>query len=193
MIKKEFSLSIRAHIVEFATLTSQEQMLIHRAIAVRRNAQAPYSKFAVGVALLSEHGTIHTGCNVERCSYSQTTHAEQNAIDNMIAECGSVKIAMIAVVGATINTELNPSQNATGQTISSPEEATLACGHCRQIIWENCFQDPQVKLLSLTPHGDVLVTTIGDLLPMSFGPANLGIDYRKNNAKATCAHKQKAL
>jgi cytidine deaminase len=45
--------------------------LIAAAQAVRAHAHAPYSKFAVGAAVLDEHGRIHAGCNVENAAYPQ--------------------------------------------------------------------------------------------------------------------------
>ena len=179
VVKKKFSHIINATLHDFATLTPQEQELLKQAIAVRRNAQAPYSHFAVGVALQSDKGTIHTGCNVERCSWTQTTHAEQNAIDNMVAQWGPCKVTVIAVAGAAVGKELTIASGPIQTSITSANQATLACGHCRQIIWENCYGDPSVKLFSITPFGDVLCTTMGDLLPMPFGPEHLGIDYEK--------------
>ncbi len=180
VVKKEFSHTINATLHDFATLTTQEQELLKQAVAVRRNAQAPYSHFAVGAAVLCDNGSVHVGCNVERCSWTQTTHAEQNAVDAMVAQCGSRKITTIAVAGAAVGKELTIATNPVIESITAANQATLACGHCRQIIWENCYGDPAVKFLALTPFGDVLCTTMGDLLPMPFGPEHLGIDDGKS-------------
>jgi len=179
-IKKEFSQIIRGSLQHFSALQSHEQELIHAALRVRRNAQAPYSHFHVGAAITCSRGTIHTGCNVERCNYTATSHAEQNAIDNMIAHWGPTKITAIAVVGGPATTELSIATSPVIQSITTPEQTVLPCGHCRQIILENCFNDAAVKIHSLTPHGDIFTTTIGDLFPMAFGPAQLGIDYHQH-------------
>ena len=45
--------------------------LVAAAQAVRANAHAPYSRFAVGAAVLDEQGRIHAGCNVENAAYPQ--------------------------------------------------------------------------------------------------------------------------
>ncbi|MFA6263084.1 MAG: hypothetical protein WCW33_03810 [Candidatus Babeliales bacterium] len=174
---KKFSYTTTASLYNFSDLLPQEQELIHAAINVRRNAQAPYSHYLVGAALRCSKGTLHTGCNVERCSYSQTTHAEQNAIDTMVAHWGPTKIDIIAIAGGPESHTPTPRLHAPTTSLAHPEQATLPCGHCRQIIWENCFGDGNVKILSLTPHGDVLVATIRDFLPMCFGPEQLGIEY----------------
>lgn len=173
---KELTIQIKASLRPMSSLTQQEHELIAAAINVRKNAQAPYSKFHVGAAVLDSHGKVHTGCNVERCSWSQTTHAEQNAIDTMIAVSGPTKISMIAVAAAPQHSQLSLTPKA-HEVQSSFVDAKIACGHCLQIIWENCLNDPSVPFLSLTEHGDVFYTTIGDMLPFRFGPESLGINY----------------
>jgi len=80
---------------------------------------------------LSESGTIYTGCNVERSTYTQTTHAEQNATDNMVAAEGPAKIVAMAIVGAPERADI----------WNVERFACFACGHCLQIIWENCLAD----------------------------------------------------
>src|SRR5512133_3581915 len=79
---------IRVNLFEWPELDVEIQDLIVAAEEVRHNAWAPYSHYKVGVALLSQSGSVHIGCNVERASYTQTTHAEQNAIDSMVAAEG---------------------------------------------------------------------------------------------------------
>jgi cytidine deaminase len=155
-------------------IKKQQRELLQLALKARFNAQVPYSKYAVGAAVLSSNGKIYFGCNVERCSYTQTTHAEQNAIDSMIAHEGSVKIMSIVIVAAPAD-----------QKIDIPEILELSesampgiCGHCLQIIWENCCDDPHVSILVLLANGALVSTTIGRLLPMPFGPSNLGISYQ---------------
>ena len=45
-----------------------------RARAVRANAHAPYSGYAVGAAVRAEDGSIHVGCNVENAAYRITSY-----------------------------------------------------------------------------------------------------------------------
>lgn len=156
-------------------LSSDDQLLIDAALKVRLMAQAPYSNYLVGAAVLNDRGAIYSGCNVERCSYSQTTHAEQNAIDSMIAQCGSVAIKAIVAVAAdrdvVINKEVLLAQKKAPEGVPH-----FYCGHCRQIIWENCNGDTGVRCLLVDQTG-VFITTIGSLLPYAFGPQDLGIHY----------------
>ncbi len=162
--------TVRMQRMRVVDLPGDEKELLERALLVRNNAQAPYSQYHVGAAVLSAKETIHVGCNVERCTYTQTTHAEQGAIDAMVATLGPTKIEKIAIVGAARDVQV--SLLNTTDVLENK-----VCGHCLQIIWENSYQDTQVKLLLLEAHGIALYTTIGDLFPFCFGPSNLGIFY----------------
>ena len=52
-------------------ISAAQPALLAAARAVRDNAHAPYSRFAVGAAVLDELGRIHAGCNVENAAYPQ--------------------------------------------------------------------------------------------------------------------------
>src|SRR3989344_2894134 len=136
----------------YSELSEEDRWLFEAAINAREKAQAPYSHYKVGAAVLTKHegaGKIFSGCNVERASYTQTTHAEQNAIDNMIASLGTKKIFEVCVVGAHESKEIKFAEKG---IITFPfiEQTPVPCGHCLQIIWENCMRDPNVKLMSVT-------------------------------------------
>lgn len=171
--------TITAKVGHISELSVADQALLNNAALVRKNAQAPYSNFWVGVAVRNKQNQMFWGCNVERCSWTQTTHAEQNAIDTMISRGGPSKVIAVGLVAAPAdaNVSLRDKPKLEKQ-IKSIEEVPVPCGHCLQIIWENCFNDPSVKLIAAV-NGEVVVTTIGDALPMRFGPKELGIDYSK--------------
>lgn len=84
----------------------------------RKLAQAPYSKFKVGAALLTVDGEIITGCNIESATYGLTLCAERVAVFKAVSE-GFRKFSAIAVV-------------ADAHTVTPP------CGSCRQVLWELC-------------------------------------------------------
>lgn len=150
--------------------------LLKQAARARLNAQAPYSHYFVGVAILSGSGKIYRGCNVERCSWTQTTHAEQNAIDAMVAEEGPSKIIKLGLVAAPDNVQITLPPHRDGSHIT-PDQVPVPCGHCLQCIWENCFNDKNVELLALCPNGQIAITTIDSAFPFKFGPADLGVNY----------------
>lgn len=102
------------------------------ALAVRRNAYAPYSGFPVGAALQCTDGSIFTGCNVENASYSMTICAERSAIVQAIA-AGNQSFRSIAIVGGKTDEE--------AKTIPcSP------CGACLQVLAEFCDGDFPILL-----------------------------------------------
>jgi len=119
--------------------------LIAAALAVRRNAFAPYSKFKVGAAVEDDAGRIHTGCNVENATYGLTLCAERVAIFKAISE-GVRQFRRIAVA-------------ADGRRLTPP------CGACRQVLWEFCG-DVEITLVNL--RGETETCHLGELLPRAF-------------------------
>ena len=86
--------------------------LIAAAVAARKNAYAPYSRFLVGAAVRDEHGRIHAGCNVENAAYPQGQCAEAGALAAMVL-AGGRRCVAAAVAGG-------------GEHLVTP------CGGCRQ-------------------------------------------------------------
>src|SRR4051794_36443174 len=74
------------------------RMLLERAKEARAQAYAPYSRFTVGAALLTEEGEVVTGCNVENASYGLSNCAERTALFKAVSE-GRRRFAAVAVVG----------------------------------------------------------------------------------------------
>jgi cytidine deaminase len=130
---------------------SETGALIAAALAARANAYAPYSRFAVGAAIRAEDGTLHAGANVENAAYPQTQCAEATAIGAMVS-AGGRRIAEMVVV-------------AEGEALCTP------CGGCRQRIREFADRDTPIHLCG--PEGVRRTVTLGELLPLSFGPDNL--------------------
>jgi cytidine deaminase len=128
----------------------QRRRLIAAARAAARHAYAPYSRFRVGAAVLTRSGRIHTGCNVENASCGLSNCAERTAIFKAAAE-GERKILAVAVYTAT-------------------RKPTAPCGACRQVI--NEF-GPKAVILCACDSRERIETTLDQLLPRAFGPANL--------------------
>ena len=119
--------------------------------AAQAKAYAPYSRFKVGAALRTQSGAVYSGCNVENAAYPQGSCAEAGAIAAM-ALAGERRIAEILVIGD-------------GEALCTP------CGGCRQRIRE--FADPDTRIHLCGPEGLRRTVTLGELLPLSFGPENL--------------------
>jgi len=56
------------------------QTLREVASQASQKAYCPYSKFPVGAAVLTDHGEVFAGCNVENASFGLTICAERSAI-----------------------------------------------------------------------------------------------------------------
>lgn len=119
--------------------------LLEAALAVRKNAHAPFSNFLVGAALEDENGRIFTGCNVENATYGLTICAERVAVFKAISE-GARKFKRIAVAADT-------------------DVLTPPCGACRQILWEFCG-DVELTLVNL--EGKTETLRLGELFPRPF-------------------------
>lgn len=120
--------------------------LMNRAREVAARAYAPYSKFQVGCALVTQAGGIFTGCNVENASYGLTICAERNAIFHAVASEGpQMRLASLAVIA--LGHEFPP------------------CGACRQVIAE--FASPNMPV-SFLQNGLLVTQTIAELLPSTF-------------------------
>jgi cytidine deaminase len=128
--------------------------LLLKAIEARELAYAPYSNHRVGAALLGKSGRIYLGCNVENAAYTPTNCAERTAIFKAVSE-GEREFTAIAVVGGL------------GDSLS---EVCAPCGVCRQVMAEFC--DGDMKIIMGTPER-ITVSTLSELLPYSFGRANL--------------------
>lgn len=126
------------------------ETLLKKAYEVAEKAYAPYSKFKVGAALLTEEGEVFTGCNVECASFGGTNCAERTAVFKAISE-GYQKFTAIAVVSVS-------------------EKFTYPCGICRQVLNEFA---PEIDVI-LDDHGTMKVINLKEMLPYSFGPSDLG-------------------
>lgn len=124
-------------------------LLVEAALKVRDRAHAPYSRFAVGAAVLDGDGGVHIGCNVENASYGLCVCAERHAIAAAVS-AGADGIRALAVV-----------------TDTSPPASP--CGACRQVLVE--FGDFPVILANTA--GDRVVTSVSELLPAAFTPQAL--------------------
>ena len=137
--------------------TEIKQELVKQALAARKFAYVPYSKFRVGAAVLAKNGTIYTGCNIENAAYTPTNCAERTAVFKAVSE-GITEFDAIAVCG--------------GPGEAEPEDFCTPCGDCRQGLRE--FVDPNVFLVLLCKgDGSWKEMTLEELLPMGFGKENL--------------------
>ncbi len=132
-------------------LDAMREPLLKAARRARESAYAPYSRFAVGAAVLDEQGRIHAGCNVENAAYPQGWCAEASALAAMVG-AGGRRVLAVAVC-AVVEPPITP------------------CGGCRQKLREFAADDCPVWCGN--PLDIVAEHTVGGLLPASFGPHHL--------------------
>ncbi|MBA3813157.1 MAG: cytidine deaminase [Alphaproteobacteria bacterium] len=127
--------------------TDLKEKLILLAKEAQKKAYVPYSKFAVGSALITEDGDIFTGCNVENISYGLSNCGERTAIFKMISEKGpQTKIkAIVCTTKADI--------------------ACSPCGACRQVIQE--FSSPDGVVI-YKGENDYVTVSVAQILPGAF-------------------------
>lgn len=116
------------------------------AVDVMKRAYAPYSRFPVGAAGLVDDGRVVSGCNVENAAYGVALCAECGMVSALVATGGGRLVAVTCVDGH-------------GNVL-------MACGRCRQLLWEHGGPD----LLVDTVSG---VRPMSEVLPDAFGPDDL--------------------
>ena len=129
----------------------QEQKinLVKIASQARGWAYAPYSKYQVGAAVLTDSGRIYDGVNIENAAYPLTICAERTAIFKA-ASNGEKKFSAIAVV---------------------TKDGGTPCGSCRQVMAE--FSPDMVVILAEKSGKITSESVLSDLLPGAFGAESL--------------------
>ena len=130
--------------------------LFEQAKKAREYAYCPYSRFAVGAALLCTDGAVVTGCNVENAAYSPGNCAERTALFKAISE-GRRDFLAIAIAG--------------GGTASGGDGPCWPCGVCRQVLRE--FDEGNLLVITGDGAGGIVKMTLRELLPMSFSADDL--------------------
>ena len=116
------------------------------AVDAMHHAYVPYSSFPVGVAGLVDDGRVVSGCNVENAAYGVA----------LCAECGMVSQLHLTGGGRLVAVAC----------VDRHGRPLMACGRCRQLLWENGGPDCLVD----TPSG---VRPMSEVLPDAFGADDL--------------------
>lgn len=129
--------------------------LIDAATSARKNAYAPYSRYKVGAAVLTDSGRIFAGCNIENASYGLSLCAERVAIFNAVSHRHTL-LRAVCIVGNAAN----------------------PCGACRQVIFEFSTKETKLYLVNLGASGKrpkMASTTVFKTLPAPFDPLASGL------------------
>ena len=118
--------------------------LIKHAIIAQKRAKAPYSRYFVGAALLTDTHEVVLGCNIESKAYPTTLCAERVAIFSALSQ-GYSKFQSMALI---------------------TKDGAFPCGSCRQIIHE---YTPNIPIYIANQSGEYISKTSTDILPFPFG------------------------
>ena len=129
---------------------------MENAVAIRKKAYAPYSKFMVGTALLLDNGKIVLGSNQENAAYPSGLCAERVAIFQAGSIYPEAKILKMAI---TASSDTNKT------TTPIPP-----CGACRQSISEyEIKQETPIEIYFMGEIGEIYKSdSIKNLLPLMF-------------------------
>lgn len=126
-----------------------DKALVEAAKRAREFSYSPYSKFAVGAAVLTRSGKVYGGCNIENASYGITNCAERTAIFRAVSE-GEREIVALAIV-------------------ADSKRPVPPCGACRQVIAE--FKIPHIIMANLDDQ--IQTATCEELLPGAFSDEDM--------------------
>src|SRR5690606_18696516 len=150
------------HQTSFSVYDSKDELpadvrgLMDEAIAIRKTAYAPYSKFRVGAALMLDNGKTVLGSNQENAAYPSGLCAERVAVFQTGAIYPEAKIVKMAISAASDT-----------NTTTSP---IPPCGACRQSIAEYEFkQGSDIEIYFMGETGTVYKSdSLKNLLPFTF-------------------------
>ena len=122
------------------------KLLMDKAKEAARTSYSPFSRFAVGAAVITPNGKIYQGCNVENSSFGLTICAERCAIFKAVSE-GEREILAVAIY----------SPNA---------DSCYPCGACRQVMYE--FQGDEEISVVTENLGSLDIQKLSYFLPCGF-------------------------
>lgn len=116
-------------------------------------AYCPYSRFAVGAAVLLDTGRIVTGSNQENAAYPSGLCAERVALFAAGASCPRDKVVALAIA--------SPSLEKAGKVVAP-------CGACRQVMQETLMRQGTDFDVIMLGASESLVVKASSLLPFAF-------------------------
>lgn len=145
----------KVDVLSWNELTKEEQSLVEQAKEATLGSYSPYSKFAVGAALLLANGMVVKGSNQENVSYPCGLCAERTALFYANATYPDQPVVMLAIAA----------QNSEG-FLASP---ITPCGACRQALLEteNRF-GVKMRVILYGTERIYRVESIASLLPLQF-------------------------
>lgn len=137
-------------------LRASEKKMMLLAIAARKKAYAPYSKFTVGCAIVLDNGEIIEGANQENAAYPSGLCAERVAIYYAGANFPNAKVLKLFISASPEDRDL--------------EQPIPPCGACRQSIAEyESKQDAPIEIYFMGGKGKIFKSdSLKNILPFMF-------------------------
>ncbi len=157
---KTLDIHIKMNFCQLDELPEEDQRLVKAAVGATDNAYARYSHFHVGAALRLADGREVIGANQENAAFPSGLCAERSAIFAAQSQYPDQPIVALAIAA----------RNAAGLL----EQPVTPCGACRQVIleMEDRYQR-SVRILLYGTAGVYVISSVKDLLPLSFVDANM--------------------
>ena len=122
------------------------EQLIELAKEARKTGICTLFPLCSRCSIINEGWKSYSGCNIENAAYSLCNCAERTALFKAFSEGDRIFKCCCRLL--------------------IPDRPCSPCGACRQVIAELCPQDMKVVLTNL--KGDILETTVAELLPGAF-------------------------
>jgi len=121
------------------------ERLEEEARSARGRAYAPYSRYRVGAAVLTDDGRVFSGANVENALYGLTLCAERVAVAQAVSSGARGFVAVVVVA----------------------EGKVAPCGACLQVLAEFC-DDVEIVLVDASGSTPTTTRRLRDLLRVPF-------------------------
>jgi cytidine deaminase len=136
-------------------LDEAQKKIVESAVDAIQTSYSPYSKFAVGAALLLDDGSIIKGSNQENMAYPSGTCAERAALFTYGSKGLTSKILKLAVFARFHDSE--------SLAFGAP------CGGCRQVMLEyELKQDHPFEVIFFHGNSYIISSSAKSLLPFHF-------------------------
>ncbi len=157
----QLMLNIQIEKKQESELTPEELRLLEEAKAATLRSYSPYSKFAVGAAVLLDGDIVVCGSNQENAAYPSGICAERTSVFYANSAYPDRAIRMLCIAAR------DSSRKFTQRPISP-------CGACRQVLVESekRFLQP-IRIMLYGMEGIYILQSAADLLPVNFDSSYL--------------------
>lgn len=153
---KKIEIPVSIYSLTLEELSPEDRQLIEAAQEATTRSYAPYSRFAVGAALLLANGEIVTGSNQENAAYPSGLCAERTALFYANSQYPDQPVRTLAIAARSENGFLD---------VPIPP-----CGACRQVMLETEQRYHTAMRILLYGKKEIYVIEgTKTLLPLSFG------------------------